>query len=106
MKENLWALLGFGGMLIPIAQIFAGFAKIIGIALAKSNIEAAGLIMVASLFSIRAVMLIIDGDIGAADINNEVIATGIIVSNVIRLMQIVNGRKFLLAGLCVAEDSK
>jgi hypothetical protein len=106
VKENLWALLGFGGLVIPFTQIFAGLAKIIGIAIGKSNIEAAGLIMVASLFCIRGVMLLIDGDISAADINNEVIAIGIIVSNLIRLTQIICGKKYLIAQLGLPEAER
>lgn len=97
VKDNLWNLLGFGGMLVPMAQIAAGVLKIIGIAINKSNLEAAGLVMVTSIFAIRAITLVSDGVVTAADVNNEVIAIGIIVSNIIRLSQVLNGHRYLVA---------
>ncbi len=106
VKENLWNLLGVGGMILPYFQIAAGSFKIVGIAIGKSNIEAAGLVMVTCMFIIRAIMLVADGDISAADINNEVIAMGIIVSNVIRFIQIINGKKYMLAEIREAQPTE
>lgn len=99
VKDNLWNLVGVGGIAFPIFQILAGLSKIVGIARNKSNIEAFGLIMVASLFMIRAITLVTDGDVTLSDINNVTIAIGIIVSNLVRLSQLLNGHKYLVTEL-------
>lgn len=97
VKDNLWNLLGVPGIAIPVFEIVAGLAKLIGIAWNKANIEAAGLIMVATIFFIRAIVLISDGDISPGDINSEVIALGIIISNIVRLTQITSGKHIVIA---------
>ena len=94
---NLWNLLGSVGIVIPVLQIIAGAMKITGIALNRSNIEASGLIIVSCLFAVRAITLCLDGDITLADINNVTIAVGIIVSNFVRLTQVLNGHKYIVA---------
>ncbi len=103
VRDNLWNLIGIVGPAVPIFQIIAGTFKIAGIALNKSNIEASGLIMVSSLFLIRALALGADGDITLSDMNNITIAIGIITSNLIRLSQLLNGHKYLVTELSNAK---
>lgn len=106
VKDNLWNLLGYGGIIIPIFQIVAGFAKVIGIAINRSNIEAFGLILVTSMFAIRAITLVSDGNISPGDVNSEVIAIGIVVSNLIRLTQVTNSHKYVVTEEGIAELPK
>ena len=103
VKDNLWNILGVSGILIPIFQMVAGALKILGLAINKSNIEAAGLIMVTSMFMIRAITLLADGDVTPGDINAEVICMGIVVSNLIRLSQVLNGHKYIVTELEVMK---
>ncbi len=96
VKDNLWNLMGYTGIAIPIFQVFAGLLKTIGIAINKSNIEAAGLIMVGSIFLIRMIGLVADGDITNSDVNNLTIAVGVVVCNIIRLSQVLNHHKYVV----------
>jgi hypothetical protein len=96
VKDNLWNLLGYTGIVVPIFQIVAGIAKIIGLAFSKSNLECSGLIMVTTIFFIRAISLSMDAQITSADINSLTICVGIIVSNTIRILQITNSHKYVI----------
>jgi hypothetical protein len=96
VKDNLWNLLGYTGIAIPFFQLLAGTLKIVGIALSKANLEASGLIMVGSIFLIRGLSLVTDGDITNSDINNVVIAVGIVICNIIRLSQVTNNHKYIV----------
>jgi hypothetical protein len=96
VKDNLWNLMGYGGIAIPIFQIVAGVLKITGIALNRANIEAAGLILVTAMFFIRAIGLVADGEVSNSDLNNLVIAFGIIVSNIIRISQVSNHHGYIV----------
>jgi hypothetical protein len=96
VKDNLWNLMGYGGIAIPIFQIVAGLLKVVGIAINKANLEAAGLILVTAMFGIRAISLVSDGDVTNSDINNLVIAVGIMASNIIRITQVSNNHGFII----------
>lgn len=96
VKDNLWNIMGVPGLIIPWFQIAAGALKITGIAIQKSNLEAAGLIMVTAMFMIRGIGLTADGVITNSDINNIVIATGIVVSNIVRLSQVLNNHRYIV----------
>lgn len=92
VKESLWNLVGYPGLVVPFMQIAAGGIKLTGIAKNKSNIEACGLIMVMSMFLIRAISLLADGNITLSDINSCSIAVLIAISNTVRLIQIVKNK--------------
>jgi hypothetical protein len=88
-KESLWNIIGTPSVLIPIWQIISGIAKILGIAINKANLEVFGLISVASMFLIRAIALVADGDITLQDVNAVSISMLIIICNATRISQIL-----------------
>lgn len=95
VRDELWNLLGVAGFLIPVFQILAGSAKLVGMAINKANWEAAGLIMVAAMFFIRALLwgagLFTNGPETLAEINSLTVALLIVAANIVRLTQIFNG---------------
>ena len=89
IKQSLWNIMGFSSVIIPWSQVIAGTMKLIGILYGKSNLEVAGLISVAAMFTIRAIGLVADGEVSLTDLNSLTICAGIIASNLIRIAQII-----------------
>jgi len=89
VRQGLENIVGFGSFVVPALQILAGSLKLSGIASNMGNVEAAGLILVGSMFAVRIFMLCSDGIITAQDINSITIAILIIACNIIRLKQII-----------------
>jgi hypothetical protein len=104
VREGLFVLVGYPGAAVPVFQIFAGLLKLTGLIAGKANLEASGLVMVGSIFIIRAITLMTDGAITLSDINSVIIAVLIVICNSIRVIQILehdttiyitrNGHKF------------
>ncbi len=95
VRQNLENIIGYGSIAVPMVQILAGLLKIFGIGANMGNLEAAGLLTVASMFSIRIFMLVADGDITVQDINSITIALLIILCNTVRVGQILRNVKTL-----------
>ena len=89
VRQGLENVVGYGSVAVPVLQILSGSFKLFGIGANKGNVEAAGLIMVGSMFAVRIFMLCSDGIITAQDINSITIAVLIIACNIVRLSQII-----------------
>ena len=87
--DKLYHLLGFTGMLAPVIQILAGLCVIIGGIKNKSNIESFGLIVASSLFLVRAIILVTDGDVTLSDINVVIISILITLASTLRINQML-----------------
>lgn len=85
---GLWNLLGVTAPLLPTIQIIAGALVVIGISAALSNLEAAGLIMISSIFFVRGLILTTDGNVNLSDVNNVIIALLVIAASCKRINQI------------------
>lgn len=86
--QNLYSLVGFGAFIFPISQIVAGMLILSGIGTQKGNIECGGIILAISMFAVRVVSLLTDGDITLTDLNSTAIFVLLLFAGLIRINHI------------------
>lgn len=88
--SNLWQLIGGYSLIAVCYQLFAAVSILYGMVSKKLNVEIMGLIMLCSVFAIRAVALLTDQDITISDLNSSTLAGVLIVSSATRIYRLIS----------------
>ena len=86
--QNLYSIVGWSALATPFLQMISGAMVIYGARQARANIEACGLIIASTIFLIRAIALLTDGEVTLTDINSTVISVLILVASIVRITHI------------------
>ncbi len=88
--SNLWQLIGGYSLIAVCYQIFSSVSILYGMACRRINVEIMGLIMLCSVFAIRAVALLADMDVTISDLNTTLLAIILIAASATRVYTLIN----------------
>lgn len=87
--SNLWQLLGGYSLIAVCYQLFAATSVLYGLLSNRINVEIMGLVMLCSVFTIRAIALLTDMDVTISDLNSTALAVTLIGCSAVKILTLI-----------------